>query len=164
MLLDIRKYILRGEVDIVEELVIDLSAEDFSSDIKVNDAVKFKYHLKKQDYEGLSLQTKIAFTANAFCGRCLKDFSRDYEFEADYVIRDDDYQCEFPELPIRNDGKLDLNEFCYTEIVLGLPGVILCDELCQGLCSVCGKPREEECGCCQNVGDDKLSIFNELLS
>ena len=44
----------------------------------------------------------------------------------EYPIRKADYADPDAELPFTADGKLDVRELCYTELVLEVPTVLLC--------------------------------------
>ena len=69
------------------------------------------------------------------------------------------------ELPLRPDGKLDVRELAYTELVLEVPTVLLCSDDCAGLCPVCG--NRKPCSCRHETSgsvDERLSILKQLLN
>lgn len=67
------------------------------------------------------------------------------------------------DLPITAEGKLDVSELVYTELLVTAPSMFLCDENCKGLCPVCGKERALGCTCEENVTDGSFSILKQLL-
>ena len=164
MLLDIRKYLSRENVDLSDSFSLTLKDKSFLAELTLPETVDVLYSCKSHGNNGLDLKLEIAFTADAQCARCLAEFKRSYRFEPSYTLYKEDYECEEPELPFSPDGKLDLEELCYTEILLGLPSVILCSSQCQGLCPVCGKPRSEGCGCDHDADGGRQSVFHQLLS
>ena len=64
------------------------------------------------------------------------------------------------------EGRLDTKELLYTELVLHVPGVLLCSEDCAGLCPVCG--CRKPCSCKHETSggavDERLAILQQLLS
>ena len=69
------------------------------------------------------------------------------------------------DLPLRPDGKLDVRELAYTELVLEVPTVLLCSDDCAGLCPVCG--NRKPCSCRHETSgsvDERLSILKQLLN
>ena len=68
------------------------------------------------------------------------------------------------EMTVIPDMKLDLEEFCYDEILLSLPTKFLCDENCKGLCPTCGQDLNQgECSCNEKEIDPRLAALAELL-
>ncbi len=81
----------------------------------------------------LDLSSRIGFT----CGRCLKDFQKDYRrnMQLNYSLES-------------SQQVLDLDQDIREEIILEYPINPLCKADCQGLCPNCGKNlNEEECNC-----------------
>ena len=69
------------------------------------------------------------------------------------------------DIPLRPDGKLDVRELAYTELVLEVPTVLLCSDDCAGLCPVCG--NRKPCSCRHETSgsvDERLSILKQLLN
>ena len=49
--------------------------------------------------------------------------------------------AEEPELPFDENGRLDVRELCYQELVMEVPTVLLCSDDCAGLCPICGRRK-----------------------
>ena len=90
-----------------------------------------------------SMRTRVAIP----CGRCLKsvEFPVDVEFNERFtpaVSWKNQEQHELSEEDLNLaafDGEsIELDDLVREEIVLALPGHVLCDEACRGLCSKCG--------------------------
>ena len=63
------------------------------------------------------------------------------------------------------DGKLDIRDLAYTELVLEIPTVLLCSDDCAGLCPVCG--NRKPCSCEHETNgqvDERLLILKKLLN
>lgn len=164
MILDIKNCLMRENVQLEGEYLLDLAEKPVSVELTLRQPVKVSYHCTKNGENGVLLALTIAFTATAQCAMCLKDFEYSFSAAPEFDLIKSDYDCVEPELPFTSDGKLDLDELCYTEILLELPSVILCSDSCQGLCPVCHKPLSEGCGCDPDAGHGRQSIFNQLLS
>jgi uncharacterized protein len=59
---------------------------------------------------------------------------------------------------------IDVDKMLETEIFLNIPGKVLCDEDCKGICMVCGKNLNEgECGCDRFVPDPRMAAINDIF-
>lgn len=102
--------------------------------------------------------------AESHCGRCLAPAKQPLNVDREYLLRAEDLDEEFPELPLTADGRLDVTELVYQELLFEAPQVLLCSEDCKGLCQRCGKPVAE-CGCeSEPQGDPRLQILRQLLT
>ena len=82
-----------------------------------------------------------------------------------YCVREADLSDPDAELSFTPDGKLDVRELAYTELVLEVPTVLLCSDDCAGLCPVCG--NRKPCSCRHETSgsvDERLSILKQLLN
>ena len=62
------------------------------------------------------------------------------------------------------DGVLDLEDTVRTDVLLELPGKVLCSEDCKGLCCQCGKNLNEgSCTCEKKQIDPRLAVLSQLL-
>lgn len=123
-------------------------------------------HGKAENRSGIvTLDYAADFTLQAVCDRCLTDISRKERMEFTHILvlslnREDN--DEFIVIP---DGRLDLAELAASDILLGLPTAMVCDEGCKGLCPVCGKNRNiEDCGCERPGRDGRFDVLRDLLN
>ena len=142
MLLDIKKIFGTYDEPVTAALELDLSEEDFPG-YTVPGTVEARITATLQ---GRMLEIALDITADvAFaCARCL----------------DPDAELSFTP-----DGKLDVRELAYTELVLEVPTVLLCSDDCAGLCPVCG--NRKPCSCRHETSgsvDERLSILKQLLN
>lgn len=147
MILQLKQlFDIDGEIKILDfsinpEDISDLSvSKSFSSPI----AIKGKI----ENRAGVVTLTYVSkFSMNLSCDRCLKEFSREYEYNFEHIMiqstsKDND------EYIVCKDNTLDLNELAISDLLLQLPTKILCREDCRGLCYVCGQDLNEgECNC-----------------
>ncbi len=108
------------------------------------------------------------------CSRCLEDFALpiDSRFELRYVPAVD--AATEPEREIAEDdlitafyreGTLDVIEMLREQFQLALPMKPLHDELCRGLCPICGANlNRTECGCTPTWEDPRLAPLKGLWS
>ena len=58
---------------------------------------------------------------------------------------------------------LDIDSLCWEEFMLALPLRPLCNEKCQGLCTICGTNlNEKKCTCVREEGDPRLATLRTL--
>lgn len=160
MLLPLKKLLRKGEAAVQINETIDLSGADFPGytaspaqcTIKASPA-------GNAVYLAIELQTEI----NMPCARCLAPAKSPLHISKNYYLRLEDFEDECPELPLTADGRLDVEQAIYQEVLMEAPSVLYCKEDCQGLCMRCGK-RVEDCTCPpQQTGDPRLQILKELL-
>jgi uncharacterized protein len=60
-------------------------------------------------------------------------------------------------------GVLDMAEFLAEQVRLALPMKPLCSPSCPGLCPVCGRSRQEGCGCEVKAADGRWEALRSLL-
>src|SRR5437016_6223347 len=114
------------------------------------------------------LRTKIAIP----CGRCLKsvELPIDVEFAERFtpaVSWKDEEQHELSEDELNLaafDGEgIDMDDLVREEIILALPGHVLCDETCKGLCPACGADRNAgSCDCTSKQIDSRWEKLKDL--
>lgn len=162
MQFDLNQFLTKGTVPASREFAFDCEHQDFLS-FRVAEPCMVHFDAV---HKGSKAALKICLKGKveAECARCLEPVVQAFEIEQKYLVGLDELQDEFCELPVIGRGMLDLNELARTEIELQLPTVFLCDELCKGLCPVCGKPRKLGCSCELQQADERLSVFEQLLS
>ena len=136
MLLDIKKIFGTYDEPVTAALELDLSEEDFPG-YTVPGTVEARITATLQ---GRMLEIALDITADvAFaCARCLEERTRRFHVIKTYCVREADLSDPDAELSFTPDGKLDVRELAYTELVLEVPTVLLCSDDCAGLCPVCG--------------------------
>ena len=105
----------------------------------------------------------VKFVLDLVCDRCLKQFRQDYTMHFEHILvqklnsDNDDYL-------VCADGVLDLEDTVRTDVLLELPGKVLCSEDCKGLCCQCGKNLNEgSCTCEKKQIDPRLAVLSQLL-
>lgn len=166
MLLDFRKLFASCEAPIVRNLSFDLSHESFPG-YTVEMPVQAVCTLSPEG-AAIRLQLQMSATVHAPCARCLTEVTQPFTARRDFRIRDGEWESDSPEgndLPFAPDGKLDLQELVYTELVLEIPTVLLCNTECAGLCPVCGERKP--CSCKRETStaiDERLLPLQQLLT
>lgn len=99
------------------------------------------------------------------CGRCTEparlSLSRDFQINEDL---DADEEAE-EKLLREEDGKIELDAgtILWEQFVLALPGKVLCDDECKGLCPQCGADlNKESCSCVSEEGDPRMAALRGL--
>ena len=162
MLLDLKRIFGAYDAPVTHRLSLDLSGADFPGyTVPEPAAAKITATLCGRVLEiALEIEAVVAFE----CARCLAESERRFSIERVYSVREADLSDPDAELSFTADGKLDLEELAYTEIVLEVPSVLLCDDNCAGLCPVCGSRKP--CSCrheTSGFADERLSVLKQLL-
>ena len=76
----------------------------------------------------LELECRLRATVCFECARCLAPCTREFPICETFRIREADLGSEEAELPFTPEGRLDTKELLYTELVLHVPGVLLCSD------------------------------------
>lgn len=163
MFLDFRRIFSCYDAPITREFQQDLSGENFPGyTVPQPVSVHFSAVLEEN---AVRLTLFITAEVHAECARCLDSVVREFRVEREFFIREMGWLREDNELPFTQDGRLDLRELAYTELVLEVPTVLLCSEKCEGLCPVCG--CRKPCACKHETNgavDERLSILKQLLN
>lgn len=162
MLVNLSKIFRREETEKQLTFDIDFKGENVSFDAEFNEPIKADLYLKKgsgQTYIKLSVHAKAVCS----CARCLKLFTREFDFSQEFIITPDILTQLEPEIPVSSDNTLDIKQLVLQELALAVPSAILCEENCTGLCSVCGKPKSQGCSCQSQQIDPRLLILKQLL-
>jgi len=113
------------------------------------------------------LHTRVAIP----CGRCLKEVELpvDVEFAERFAARvewrhEEQHELSREELDLGIiDEAIDLNDLVKEEILLALPGHVLCSENCKGICPSCGANRNlADCVCQDREVDARWEKLRDL--
>ena len=167
MLLDL-KPLFAGSRDFLSvEFEMDLSELDFlgvkplPSPVAINGKIVSRAGIVESQ-----LDCKVEYVG--VCDRCLKETKTSYVTKINRTIvvsLEDQESEENDDVAVVPDMQLNLEDFCYPDIVMNLPTKVLCKEDCKGLCPTCGKNLNEgDCGCCVREIDPRLAALAELLN
>lgn len=167
MQFDLKRFMQNGQQPYKRELDCELSEYDWP-DYKPQEPIKAVFEAVPTR-QGVDLSLSVDAVVDAMCARCLEPVSKSFQFTREWNLRIQDLDDEELELPISENGKLDVDELVFEELVLEVPPTLLCSEDCQGLCPVCGKPKAAGCSCCQAGSEDapadaRLAILRQLLN
>ena len=102
-----------------------------------------------------------------FCDRCLKETVLDYATDINRTIvvsLENEESEENDDIAVVPDMRLDLEDFCYADIVMNLPTKVLCKDDCRGICPDCGCDLNlKQCNCGGTEVDPRLAALAELL-
>ena len=164
MLLDL-KPLFAGSRDFLSvEFEMDLSEFEFlgvkplPSPVAISGKIVSRAGIVESD-----LNCKVEYVG--VCDRCLKETVKNYTVAINRTIAVSLENEENDDIAVVPDMQLDLEDFCYPDIVMSLPTKLLCKDSCKGLCSVCGKNLNEgDCGCQTKEIDPRLAALAELLN
>lgn len=147
MLLDIRKLFSAPESAHPLQFAFDFSEEDFPG-YQVGQPCEGTLEIGWEAHgRRLRLKLSAQVCVDTECARCLAPVQAMLPLARTVLLRAEDWQQSEEDLPLTEDGKLDVRELVYTEILVTVPSTFLCDENCKGLCPVCGKARALGCTC-----------------
>lgn len=134
-------------------------------------AVSGRARRKNGDVE---LRGELHTKVSTRCGRCLKpvELQFDVKFAERFVPavswrHEEQHELQEEELNISVfDGEgIELDELVKEEILLAMPGHVLCSEDCKGLCPSCGVDRNSEtCDCEAKLIDSRWEKLKDLRS
>lgn len=167
MLLDLKPLFAGSRDSLSVEFEVDLSELEFlgvkplKSPVAINGKIVSRAGIVESQ-----LNCKVEYTG--VCDRCLKETVKNYTVPINRTIvvsLENEDSEENDDIAVVPDMQLDLEDFCYPDIVMSLPTKLLCKDTCRGLCSVCGKNLNDgDCGCCVKEIDPRLAALAELLN
>jgi len=148
-----------------EELIFD------EHDLSLLDPVSVEGHLRRREKE-VELWGKLSTRVAIPCGRCLKlvEFPVQVEFTERFTPavpwRDEEQHELQPEdlnLAVFDGEGIELDDLVKEEILLALPGHVLCDDACKGLCPTCGADLNVgTCNCSSERTDSRWDKLKDL--
>ena len=137
---DLKQFLRTGRVPYTAALECDLSGWDWPGYEPVGPVTgEFGAALDENGKAQLHLALQAEVTAP--CARCLAPASCSCSIQRHWSVGQADLESDELELPISEQGVLDIDELAFQELVLEFPTVLLCSPECQGLCPVCGQPK-----------------------
>ncbi|MFC6646675.1 YceD family protein [Granulicella cerasi] len=123
----------------------------------------------KEVVEDIRLRGKFEGPFELTCGRCLEPIDDTLSGKFDLIFRPGGVDAEAGEHAITEDeteigyyeeSGLRLEDAVREQVLLGLPGRILCREDCKGLCPSCGVNRNTtECNCSEAPSDQRWNAL-----
>ena len=109
MLVNLSKVFQGEEKDKQLELEFDFSKENVSDDAKFKQPVKAVLHLHKE-LGGTVIKLNVDAAAVCRCARCLKLFTREFNFSREFMVNPDILTQTDPEIPVSSDNILDVKQ------------------------------------------------------
>lgn len=127
----------------------------------------------KIDEKTVSLKGSLTARIHSSCSRCGNGLERELDSEFDYVFRlgqdsallmpekecsDEDCETVYITEPV-----IDISEVLTEQLILAMPGKLLCKENCQGICQYCGQLLDSRrCDCRNEMKDSPFAILEKL--
>ena len=166
MRFDLNKFLAAGKKPYTASFSFDLSGRGWPG-YRVPAPVAGSIAVTRTP-QGAEIALQADAAVEAECARCLAPVRETYAIAQQYAVRPVDLQDPDFELPLDEEGLLDVEELVYQEIILAVPRVLLCSPDCLGLCPICGKRKAAGCTCQPAdeaaPADARLSILKQLLS
>lgn len=166
MRFDLQKFLQTAKSPYTAHFFADLTQADFDG-FTVPEPAEYIFTAQPL-MDGAAMVLQVKAVAHAACARCLAPVTEAYDFTQEYLVRPRDLDDPDFELPLEEDGCLNIEELVYQELIFRVPRVLLCSPDCLGLCPICGKSKAAGCSC-QSAdeaapADARLSILKQLLS
>ena len=169
---------MRIEVDRLEELGGKFSeAYEVDSlplgeaDVRLMEPAEVRGRIKRSGEE-VELRGELHAKIESLCSRCLQpvELPIHAEFAERFVPavswrgeEQHELQEEDLNLAVFDGAAIELNDLVREEILLAMPGQILCGEDCKGLCPACGIDRNAgSCQCEDSGGDSRWEKLRNL--
>lgn len=165
MQFDLKKFYETGKQPYEKQFSVDLAGRDFSgADIPEPVLARFTAALTET---GVRLTLKAEAEVHGECARCLDPVRQGSAVDAEWIVRERDLEDPDFELPLDENGRLNVDEWLYQEFIFQIPTVLVCSAGCQGLCPVCGR-KKAACTCPpaeeSAPADARLNILKSLLN
>ena len=169
---------MRIELDKLEDLggkfsrVYGLDELDLDNrEVRLIDPAKVQGRTSRKGSE-VEFSGELTANIEVPCGRCLKpvrlpihsEFAErfvpavSWRAEEQHELHEEDLN-----LAVFDGEAIDLDDVVREEILLALPGHVLCSEDCKGLCSICGIDRNtSSCQCENRAIDSRWEKLKEL--
>ena len=164
MLLDLKPLFAGSRDSLSVDFEMDLSefeflgVKPFHAPVAINGKIVSRAGIVESQ-----LSCKVSYVG--VCDRCLKETVKSYTVNIGRVIVVSLENEENDDIAVVPDMQLDLEDFCYADIVMSLPTKLLCKDDCRGLCPDCGCDLNSgECNCSKKEVDPRLSALAELLN
>ena len=161
MFIDISQ-VLKGEgkfKKFSETLAFD-DFQFFSNDVKFASDIKVDGVFKNLG-DVIFFEGKASTVLNCECGKCLKEFSKDFEFSFDQKFSknpNSDDVCAF------EGNEIFIDDVIIQALCMDLPISFVCADDCKGLCHKCGKNLNEgECDCEDDDIDPRMAVLKNFL-
>ncbi len=163
MLLDLKPLFAGSREFLSVEFEVDLSEFEFLGVKPLRSPVAISGKIvSRAGIVESQLNCKVEYSG--FCDRCLKETVVNYNVPIVRTIVTNLENEENDDITVVSDMQLDLEEFCYPDIVMSLPTKVLCRDDCRGLCPDCGKDLNTgDCNCTKTEIDPRLAALAELL-
>lgn len=162
----LQKFLETAKTPYTASFSFDFSQADFPG-YQVTEPVAGTFSAERIP-EGVHISLQAMAKADAECARCLAPVHETYTIAQEYTVRPRDLTDVDFELPLDENGLLDVEELVYQEVIFAVPRVLLCSPDCLGLCPICGKRKAAGCTCQPAdeaaPADARLSILKQLLS
>lgn len=164
MLLDLKPLFAGSREFLSVEFEVDLSEFEFLGVKPLRSPVAISGKIvSRAGIVESQLDCKVEYVG--FCDRCLKETVVSYNVPIVRTIVTSLENEDNDDIAVVTDMQLDLEDFCYPDIVMSLPTKVLCREDCRGLCPDCGKDLNTgACGCTKTEVDPRLAALAELLN
>lgn len=164
MLLDLKPLFAGSREFLSVEFEVDLSEFEFLGVKPLRSPVAISGKIvSRAGIVESQLNCKVEYSG--FCDRCLKETVVNYNVPIVRTIVTNLENEENDDITVVPDMQLDLEEFCYPDIVMSMPTKVLCKDDCRGLCPDCGKDLNTgDCNCTKTEIDPRLAALAELLN
>lgn len=166
MQFDLKKFIAIGKRPYHAEFQCDLSAYDFAG-ARIPQPVVAVFDAET-DGEEIRMTLRANALVHGECARCLDPLTREETVDTEWTVKVRDLEDPDFELPLDENGLLNVDEWLGQEFMFQIPTVLLCSADCAGLCFQCGK-KKADCTCppaeeTAAPTDSRLAILKSLLN
>ena len=163
MLIDLESLLQGGQTTLPLDTAFDFSKEPldgvypFVSPIQVKGSIDNRADI-------VTLQATATGTMQYICDRCAAPAEKQLCVSMEHTLvselNEEDDADAYIVVP---DGKLDLEQLVWEDILLSLPSKLLCRDDCKGICPQCGQNLNEGTCECKKEIDPRFAALLDLL-
>ncbi len=163
MILDLKKAFVTDEYRLPIAYTLDLSDVSFGSLYPLEKPVEITGEVtNRAGVVLLSIHCKAFYKAP--CDRCYEECTEVITVDNEYILATELQNEDNDDIILVEEMKLNLDELCYTDVLLHIPMKHLCSPDCKGICQTCGKNlNKEKCQCEKKEIDPRLQALADLL-
>lgn len=141
---------------------MDMSEESFYAGQPFEKAIKISGEVKNR--AGIvSVEAVAEVEIHTECDRCADSVIREFTVPVSHTLVTSLNDEDNDELILVEDMHFDLDSLIREDILLSLPGKILCSEDCKGVCQYCGENLNFGQCSCKKPTDPRLEVLKQLL-
>jgi uncharacterized protein len=153
--------------DVTIRRTLDMDQLEFGGELfKISKPINIEFEVTQLGEGEYLTQGKVEAELVMYCNRCMNEVISTVEgpFTKELNEHIDDPESD-DMMDYYKNSVLNVEKLALDEIYMNVPMKVLCNELCQGICKVCGANlNQETCNCEDDNVDPRLAGLKDLFN